>query len=312
MTEVSKGSLFVYGLSAGTVSAASTHFLDVGKIIRQVGGSCAGHKDLTFWTRGLPSGAVAQALRFATTIYVDAGLQAKLNEALMSKSAEGGAQAQRTFSQRCLSFGISMTASGLGEFLANPPVAIKNYQIANGRSASLAVTEMYDRRGVYSFFRGVSAGVLRKSVANAAVLQSIGPARNYLSTHLPGEGSTRAAAVGLLAGGLVGGLCEVATNPIDRVKTILQADPRAGLVPAIWESVRRPFKGAGYAFLRKGAIRAINWGVMGALVALHQQRYNEQQEQGVSVDWINETVSPASGTPFHQCPMTHAVMPVCV
>jgi hypothetical protein len=52
-----------------------------------------------------------------------------------------------------------MFASGCGEFLANPPVAIKNYQIATvSWSARKSISNMYAVHGYGAFFRGVLPG----------------------------------------------------------------------------------------------------------------------------------------------------------
>ena len=260
--------IFIYGLCAGTTSAAATHFLDVGKVARHIGCSqLSSDSLLRFWFRGMTAGVLSQSLRFGTTIYGDTYLQAQLMR-LSSSNVESNSP--RSLYQFAASFSMSMIASGVGEVIANPPVAVKNYQIAHSVGPCKAYKQILSSSGYFGLFRGVSAGVLRKSVSNGIVLQSIGPVRSCLESnyfHISFDGTSGRAAAGLLAGGLVGGLAEILTNPLDRAKSLIQASPGLGLRSALITAVREPLRGAAFACARKALIRAINWGVLGALTS---------------------------------------------
>merc|ERR1719159_1904043 len=104
-------------------------------------------------------GALAQGQRFATTLVLDRTLQKKFKE------WEGPGTGARTVSGHLMSFGLSMTASGAGEALANPPVVLKNFQIAHSCTALEAGKRLVAEGGLCSFFRGVGPGVVRKSLA---------------------------------------------------------------------------------------------------------------------------------------------------
>lgn len=80
---------------------------------------------------------------------------------------------------------VSMLAAGTGEFLANPPVVIKNYQITNNVGIITAVEELWAQGGPPRFFSGVGMGVVRKSLANGVVLQTIGPTKSVLQAAWP-------------------------------------------------------------------------------------------------------------------------------
>lgn len=125
-------------------------------------------------------GAVAQGQRFGVTLFLNQTLQQAL---------------KRQEHNAVMSFAGSMLASGVGEFLANPPVVVKNFQIAHAQPSSFrAMRALYDINGVPAYFRGVVFGVVRKSLANAIVLQSIGPTKLVLAPYfvMPGTGGTGA------------------------------------------------------------------------------------------------------------------------
>jgi len=251
--------------AAGVCSASATHWLDVGKVHRQLGRALPA-KPRGFMV-GLPMGAVAQGERFAVTLVLDAVLQGRLKR----WEQEQGSM-PRSSATRVVSFGLSMLSAGASEALANPPVVVKNYQIAHECSARAACAALASQ-GPQSFFRGVGPGVLRKSLANGLVLQSIAPTRAAIQSALGADASpTGQAVVGFLAGALTGGAAEVATNHLDRVKTMMQTKGM-GVVEAAWSAAEAPLRGAGWAAARKAAIRGINWGMLGLLVAGSEALY---------------------------------------
>ncbi len=212
-------------------------------------------------------GALAQGQRFGVTLFVDRTLQLKLKE---------------LGNYPVLSFVGSMLASGVGELLANPPVVVKNFQIAHGKNTWGAASTIYRVNGFQGFGRGVLAGVARKSLANGIVLQSIGPTKAFLAPYcLTTTGSAaqegpqsmlQKMGIGFVAGSITGSFAEVATNYPDRIKTLMQTK-NVSLYDAGLEAARDPFRGALWAGLRKGLIRGINWGSLGLYTTLVEDAY---------------------------------------
>lgn len=253
--------LMLTGLSSGIASASLTHFLDVGKVLKQVGKERP-KPFSTAWFTGMPAGALAQGQRFAVTLVIDNNIQ----ETLKARDAP-----------KPVKFVGSMVAAGLGEFLTNPPVVVKNYQIAMNLSAGQAIRNMKCEFGdtfALSFFRGVLPGTVRKALANAIVLQTIRPTREFLydTTGVDRDSPSGAAIIGFAAGAFTGSLAEIGTNAIDRVKTLQQTSNRQ-FADCVKEAVKDPFLGAGYAGLRKGAIRGINWAVATSLMSALDRAY---------------------------------------
>ncbi|CAD7950656.1 unnamed protein product [Amoebophrya sp. A120] len=293
------------GCLAGITSATATHWLDVAKVLRQVGARAP--NTLSTYVLGLPMGAIAQGQRFGLTLLIDQNIQREVKK--------------RTDSQ-VLKFAGSMVAAGTGEFLAMPPVVVKNFQIAHQERSFIAASKhLYRLDGMRAFFKGVFAGVVRKSLANAIVLQSIGPTKFLLApmfattssgpatavaknkdmaagggtsssttttsagaagaspAQQPGAPSTSSSSllqkmgIGFMAGSITGSIAEVATNYPDRVKTLMHTKPRISLYNAALEAARDPFRGALWAGLRKGMIRGINWGTVGVWTAVLEDCY---------------------------------------
>jgi hypothetical protein len=159
-------------------------------------------------------GAVAQGQRFGTTILLNEYMQGLLKLSKRDEAAAGGGSALESNAGLLLSFSASMLAAGLGEALANPPVVVKNYQIAHGRGVWAAAGEVYAMNGPQGFFRGVVAGVARKSLANAIVLQTIAPCKEVVNEALfsgggggggkTGESSQASGAASMLTTGFIG------------------------------------------------------------------------------------------------------------
>lgn len=259
---VIKSFTFWAGGLAGVVSAAATHQLDVAKTLRHVGKSMP--EKFSDYFVGMAMGSFAQGFRFAVTLILNMTLQKRLDK--WQKDAERRAG-------RCswlISFSISMLAAGIGEFLANPPVVIKNYQISNNVDICTACEELWDDGGQPRFFNGVGMGVLRKSLANGVVLQTIGPTKAILGVAFP-QLQTNKVMLSFCAGSLTGSFAEVITNPPDQVKTMTQAG--VPFFEAVSLAMRHPFRGAGFAGLRKGIIRGINWGGLTFFMAVFELAY---------------------------------------
>ncbi|CAD7948423.1 unnamed protein product [Amoebophrya sp. A25] len=285
--EVKQMTTMLGGCLAGITSATLTHWLDVAKVLRQVGARAP--PTASTYLLGIGMGAFAQGQRFGLTLVIDQNMQREL---------------KKHSDNRIVSFCGSMVAAGSGEFLAMPPVVVKNYQIAHLESSPFVATrKLYAMDGFRSFFRGVFAGVVRKSLANAIVLQSIGPTKLLLSplfsrnesttstktsssassgsssssssspsTSTPPKSMLQKMGVGFLAGSITGSFAEVATNYPDRVKTLMHTK-RVTLYNAALEAARDPFRGALWAGLRKGVIRGINWGSVGIFTTLLEDMY---------------------------------------
>mmetsp|Transcript_59600 Transcript_59600/g.184773 ORF Transcript_59600/g.184773 Transcript_59600/m.184773 type:complete len:190 (+) Transcript_59600:1136-1705(+) len=171
-----------------------------------------------------------------------------------------------------------MAAAGAAEFLSNPPVVVKNYQIANSVPFSTACVELWREDGLSRFFSGVSMGVLRKSLANAIVLQTIGPTKQLLGgsvSLLVGDPTQQKVALGFVAGSFTGGLAEILTNHPDQVKTLTQTG--MGFWQAFVTATRNPFRGALWAGIRKGVIRGINWGGLALCMGLFESAYRARK-----------------------------------
>jgi len=258
--------MFWGGAMSGIISAAATHGLEVMKIRQHVGR--APPQVLSDYIFGMPAGSFAQGERFAVTLVLDATLQKRLKSWQKRVEKRGGS------SHRIISFLVSMFASGFAEFLSNPPVVVKNYQIANTVSVPTACLELWREGGIPRFFSGVSMGVLRKSLANAVVLQTIGPMKLMLRggiAGLVGDPMRQEVALSFVAGSLTGGFAEVMTNPPDQMKTLTQTG--ATFTEALAITLRNPFRGAAWAGLRKGVIRGINWGGLALCMAFFEQTY---------------------------------------
>lgn len=264
--DVKKVFMFWGGALSGIISAAVTHGLEVLKIRRHVGR--APPETLAEFVFGMPMGSFAQGERFAATLVLDATLQKRLS------SWKKGAQKKGGGAHRIVSFLLSMLAAGSAEFLSNPPVVVKNYQIANSVPFHTACVELWREGGLPRFFSGVSMGVLRKSLANAIVLQAIGPTKHLLGgsvAGLIGDPTQQQVALSFVAGSLTGGLAEVLTNPPDQIKTLTQTGKTFAEALAI--TARNPFRGAAWAGLRKGVIRGINWGGLALCMAFFERLY---------------------------------------
>lgn len=266
--------MFWGGGLSGIVSAAVTHQLDVLKTRRHVG--LPAPSSLAECMHGLVMGSFAQGERFAVTLVLNATLQARLDTWEKKAAKKGGRWS------KCCSFLLSMVAAGTAEFLSNPPVVVKNYQIAHATDFPTAISELYEEGGAGRFFSGVAMGVIRKSLANAIVLQTVGPTKVVLMglspSWLGGSDPSSKSALGFIAGSITGSIAEVLTNHPDQVKTLTQTE---GL--SMWEAVVRatknPFRGAGFAGLRKGAIRGINWGGLALFMAVMERSYRARQRK---------------------------------
>jgi len=286
---VRKSFMFWGGGLAGVISAGVTHQLDVLKILRHVGKPPPSTFAETFY--GAPMGSFAQGERFAVTLVLNSTLQKKLDN-WQKKSAYKGKR-----SGWLISFLLSMFAAGSGEFLSNPPVVIKNYQIANRVPFLTACTELWEQGGVPRFFNGVAMGVLRKSLANAIVLQSVGPTKltliNLFPAMLGGDGAQTRTALAFIAGSMTGSLAEVLTNHPDQVKTLTQTG--MGFLDALIEATKHPFRGAFWAGIRKGIIRGINWGGLALFVAFFERMYRASRTKKGTVDVEARCPSIAQG-----------------
>mmetsp|Transcript_5253 Transcript_5253/g.14223 ORF Transcript_5253/g.14223 Transcript_5253/m.14223 type:complete len:366 (+) Transcript_5253:75-1172(+) len=269
---VKQSFVFWGGAIAGVLSAALTHQLDLLKTLRHVGKEMP--ETWGGYFNGMFMGSWAQGQRFAVTLVLNATLQRKFDK--LEKAAKD--MGPRT--AMVLSFLLSMVAAGIGEFLSNPPVVVKNYQISEGLSVFEAVEALYNQGGVGRFFRGVGMGVLRKSLANACVLQTIGTVKVTLVRMFPralgGSDSGSKAALSFIAGSLTGALAEVMTNHPDQVKTMTQAG--VPFLEAFAIASRNPFRGALWAGVRKGAIRGINWGCLEINVHYLEKAYRKYRK----------------------------------
>eukprot|EP00434_Breviolum_minutum_P032469 symbB.v1.2.028712.t1/scaffold3070.1/size64238/3 len=92
------------------------------------------------------------------------------------------------------------------------------------------------------------------------------------------------------AGSLTGSFGEVITNPPDQVKTMTQAG--VPFLPAVSMALHHPFRGAGFAGLRKGIIRGINWGGLAAFMAVFEWAYRKyvlvKTGRKRSISWNNK------------------------
>ncbi|CAJ1442926.1 unnamed protein product [Effrenium voratum] len=113
-------------------------------------------------------------------------------------------------------------------------------------------------------------GVLRKSLANGVVLQTIGPTKGFLEATFP-QLQENKVGLSFVAGSLTGSFAEVITNPPDQVKTMTQAGKP--FLEAVVLAAKHPFRGAGFAGLRKGIIRGINWGGLALFMRAFEWMY---------------------------------------
>ncbi|CAE7530678.1 unnamed protein product [Symbiodinium natans] len=203
---------FWAGGLAGVLSAAVTHQLDVAKTLRHVGKPMPDKFGDYFV--GIFMGSFAQGFRFGVTLLLNMTLQKRLDKWQKAAQSRGGC------CSKVVSFGVSMLAAGTGEFLANPPVVIKNYQIANNVGIATACEELWEMGGPPRFFSGVGMGVLRKSLANGVVLQTIGPTKSFLLSAMPSFRSNQVS-LSFVAGSLTGSFAEVMTNPPDQALHLL-------------------------------------------------------------------------------------------
>lgn len=259
---------------AGITSASLTHGLDVAKVLRQVGRKPV--SSFRGYLIGLPMGAFAQGQRFGLTLLLNETLQKEIHKRFGNGK---DAADSNNYSTLALSFFGSMLAAGAGEALAMPPVVVKNYQIAHKTPSMIAATQaLYALNGPSAFFKGVVAGVARKSLANAIVLQTIDPTKRFVDSNLNAMReltSNQKTAVtwgatlstGFIAGGVTGCAAEILTNYPDRIKTLMQTK-NISMWNAGLEAAQDPFRGALWAGLRKGVIRGLNWGTVGVYTAM--------------------------------------------
>jgi len=258
--------MFWGGALAGITSAGLTHQLDVLKVLRQVGRELP--DSVGGYFLGITMGCLAQGARFAVTLLLNATLQKKL--ASWEKRFKKG-----TILATLMAFCFSMIAGGIGELLTAPFSVTKNYQIANGCGMWAACVGLWEMGGIWAFFNGVGFAVLRKSMANGIMLQTIGPCKQLLKLASPrwlgSEDPAAKSALGFLAGSLTGAFSEVMTNHPDQVKAMTQIG-----VP-VWEAIvtatRHPFRGAIWAGIRKGGIRGINWGCLEIYMGFFERTY---------------------------------------
>ncbi|CAK9088137.1 Uncharacterized protein SCF082_LOCUS41627 [Durusdinium trenchii] len=210
--QVIKSFTFWAGGLAGVVSAAATHQLDVAKTLRHVGKSMP--EKFSDYFVGMAMGSFAQGFRFAVTLILNMTLQ------MLGNAWTSGKKMQREEPDDATWFSISMLAAGIGEFLANPPVVIKNYQLA-----------------------WVCCG--------NPLPMGIGPTKAILGVAFP-QLQTNKVMLSFCAGSLTGSFAEVITNPPDQVKTMTQAG--VPFFEAVSLAMRHPFRGAGFAGLRKAGL----------------------------------------------------------
>lgn len=252
---------------AGISSAALTHQLDVMKTCRQLGAPLPGTFGDLFV--GVTMGSVAQGARFGVTLALSARLQGRL--ASLERSLAKG-----SCTQMVAVFCLSVLASGVGEVLANPFSVVKNYQIANNLDVFTACRGLYSCGGLrIFFFSGVGCGVLRKSVANGIMLQTIGRVKSLLKRASPRwlGGESGRPALGFASGSLASAFAEALTNHPDMVRTLEQTG--VPLLDAVVLASKEPFRGALWAAIRKGAIRGINWGCLEIIMAIMESAYRK-------------------------------------
>merc|ERR1711972_110877 len=125
-----------------------------------------------------------------------------------------------------VAFCFSMLAGGIGELLTNPFGVIKNYQIANNCNMWVAFVGLLEMGGIGAFFNGIAFALLRKSLANGIMLQTIGPCKKLLKRLSPGwlgkDDQAAKTALGFISGSLTGAFAEVMTNHPDQVKAMTQ------------------------------------------------------------------------------------------
>jgi len=257
---------FLSGFCSGMLSATATHWMDVRKVMRQVGihkpVTSVGPGILKGYFVGLPMGAIAQGQRFGVTLFLDSWLQRCMRENALQLDAE-------SIHYRMTSFSLSVVSASLGEVVSNPPVVVKNWQIAHSLNTARGISSLWDQGKASIFFTGVVPGVVRKGLANAIVLQTITPMQSFLEAlahdrNVDTRGKSAKAIIGFTAGSITGCTAEVITNHPDRVKTLMQTN-NCGLWKALCDASRDPFRGALWAGLRKGTIRGINWGSLGIM-----------------------------------------------
>lgn len=263
--------MFWGGALAGITSAGMTHQLDVMKVLRQLGRNLP--TNFSDYFLGITMGCLAQGFRFAVTLLLNATLQKKLMS--WEKRFKKG-----TVLAALIAFCFSMLAGGVGEFLTSPFSVIKNYQIAHNCGTWTACVGLWEMRGIGAFFNGVGFAVVRKSMANGIMLQTIGPCKQLLRLASPGwlgrEDPAGKSALGFVAGSVTGAFAEVLTNHPDQIKAMTQIG-----VP-LWEAIvtatKRPFRGAIWAGIRKGSIRGINWGCLEFYMGLFETSYRKYRK----------------------------------
>jgi len=268
---VKKAFMFWGGALAGVTSAGLTHQLDVLKICNQVQAPLP--SGFSAYFVGITMGCVSQGARFAVTLLLNATLQKKLDS--WEKNFKKG-----TILAAFVAFCFSMLAGGIGEFLTNPFGVVKNYQIAKNIGIFEAIEGLLEIGGIGVFFNGIGFAILRKSLANGIMLQTIGPCKTGLKKLSPGWlGKGDAAsktALGFIAGSLTGAFAEVMTNHPDQVKAMTQIG-----VP-LWEALvtatKNPFRGAVWAGIRKGGIRGINWGCLEIYMSIFEGFYRKYRK----------------------------------
>lgn len=280
--------MFWGGALAGVTSAGITHQLDVMKVLRQVGQPLP---EATFsnifgiYFLGITMGCVAQGARFAVTLLLNSTLQKKLDE--WEKNFKKG-----SCQQIVVAFCFSMLAGGIGEAMTNPFGVIKNYQIANNCGMYIAFIGLWEMGwanggllgAVGRFFSGVGFGVLRKSLANGIMLQTINPCKTMLKSVFPkyfaGTDATSKSALGFVAGSLTGAFAEVMTNHPDQVKAMTQIG--VPFFEALITATKNPFRGAIWAGIRKGGIRGINWGCLEVYMGLQEKMYRRYRKMAAA------------------------------
>eukprot|EP00906_Rhabdomonas_costata_P026633 RCo037942 len=202
---------FLAGLFAGVVSILGTFWLDVRKVQRQIRGQQFS------LVKGMLPAILSQAMRTGITYcgFDSFGLHLE----------------RRGYTGLHWDFFAAASGAVLGETIACPLDVWKNSSIKNQSIRTFSVPgHILRTSGPLTFFNGIVAAALRKSISNGGLL-SLGPySVHYASVAVKsvvppehhGSAVVRTASK-LLGGGLAGGLMEVLTLPLDKTKVFSQA-----------------------------------------------------------------------------------------
>ena len=260
---------FVRSMAAGATAACSAtvvfHPLDTAKTVLQHGNGGAGAHSLLLITlrklglRGLYRGVMPAAFSMAPACAVRMGTYETCKDRLLARPPIAG-----------MAPGVSIaTASALSvvmSALVRSPLDMVKTQLQTGSepSTAAALQAAWGRGGLAGLYRGAGLALMRDvpffSINLVLYEQLRATAAIEKRKRSDGLSLELTTFEGILTGGVSQGMAGLCTNPIDVLKTRVQAGPDHGggaVLGALQSVLREP--GGGVSGLMRGALMRVAW-----------------------------------------------------